>query len=146
LAFRAGIEAEFILPFNKNKWAIIVEPTYQYYKSEIVGTTKVAKADYKSIEFPFGIRHYYFFNKNSKIFINGSVIFDFSFNSVIDLPYRKNLEVKPSPNLAFGLGYKYNDKYSLEIRSQSSREILDNYITWSSDYKTISIIFGYSIF
>jgi hypothetical protein len=26
---RFGIEAEFILPFNKNKWGIIIEPTYQ---------------------------------------------------------------------------------------------------------------------
>jgi len=146
LGFRVGIEAEFILPFNKNKWAIIIEPTYQYYKSEKVKTTQIVKADYKSIEFPIGIRHYYFFNKNSKIFINGSLIFDFSINSVIDFPYRKNLEVKPSPNLAFGLGYKYNDKYSLEIRYQTSREILDNYVTWSSGYKTVSIIFGYSIF
>ena len=26
---RFGLETEFILPFNKNKWAVIVEPTYQ---------------------------------------------------------------------------------------------------------------------
>jgi len=144
LGFRVGIEAEFILPFNKNKWAFIVEPTYQYYKSE--NTKNHVKADYKSIEFPLGIRHYFFLNKNSKIFINGSLIYAFSSNSSIDFEYRKNLEVKPSPNLAFGLGYKHNDKYSLEIRSQTSRQILDNYITWSSGYKTVSIIFGYSIF
>lgn len=31
--FRFGIEAEFIIPVNKNKWAILIEPTYQYYKS-----------------------------------------------------------------------------------------------------------------
>ena len=34
LNFRLGIELEFILPYNKNKWAIIFEPTYQYFKSE----------------------------------------------------------------------------------------------------------------
>ena len=28
LGFRLGLEAEFVLPFNKYKWAIIVEPTY----------------------------------------------------------------------------------------------------------------------
>jgi hypothetical protein len=34
ISFGFGIEAEFILPFNKNKWAIIIEPTYQRFKSE----------------------------------------------------------------------------------------------------------------
>ena len=29
-----GVEAEFILPFNKNKWAIIIESSYSYFKSE----------------------------------------------------------------------------------------------------------------
>lgn len=29
-----GIETEFILPTNKNKWAIIVSPTYQTYETE----------------------------------------------------------------------------------------------------------------
>jgi hypothetical protein len=34
ISFRIGLEAEFILPFNKNKWAVFAEPTYQYYKTE----------------------------------------------------------------------------------------------------------------
>src|SRR5699024_5886339 len=34
MAFRIGIEAEYILPFNKNKWSVAIEPTYQYYNSE----------------------------------------------------------------------------------------------------------------
>ena len=49
-----GIEAEFILPFNKNKWAIIFEPTYQYYKTEktkettaFLGGEIFGKVDYK---------------------------------------------------------------------------------------------------
>ena len=30
-----GIEAEFVLPFNNNnKWSIIAEPTYQYFKAD----------------------------------------------------------------------------------------------------------------
>ncbi len=32
--FRIGIEAEFIRGFNKNKWAIICEPTYQSFTGE----------------------------------------------------------------------------------------------------------------
>ena len=34
IGVRFGIETEFILPFNKNKWGVIIESTYQNYKSE----------------------------------------------------------------------------------------------------------------
>tara|TARA_B110000093_G_scaffold178365_1_gene216801 strand:+ start:96 stop:1283 length:1188 start_codon:yes stop_codon:yes gene_type:complete len=146
LGFRFGIEAEFILPYNKNKWSLIIEPTYQYFKSEKEITNQSVKADYKSIEIPVGIRHYFFLNENSKIFINGSFIFDLSNDSVIDFESGTDLEIKTRNNLAFGIGYKHNNKYSLELRYQTSREILSDFISWSSDFKTLSVIFGYSFF
>jgi hypothetical protein len=146
LGFRFGIEAEFIMPFNKNKWSLIIEPTYQYFKSEKEITNQSVKADYKSIEIPVGIRHYFFLNENSKIFINGSFIFDLSSNSIINFSPGSDLEIKTRNNLAFGIGYKHNDKYSLELRHQTNREVLSNYISWSSDYQTLSVIFGYSFF
>jgi hypothetical protein len=144
--FRFGIEAEFIFPFNKNKWSLIIEPTYQYFKSEKEISNRSVKADYKSIEIPVGIRHYFFLNENSKIFINSSFIIDLSSNSTIDFSSGTELEIKTRNNLAFGIGYKHNDKYSLELRYQTSREILSDYISWSSDYNTLSVIFGYSLF
>ncbi len=147
LTFRFGLETEFIMPFNKNKWAIIVEPTYQYYKAKAEIFTQNVNADYKSIELPVGIRHYFFLNEDSKLFINGSFVFDLSTNnSKINFEYASDLEIKTRNNLAFGLGYKLNDRYSLEFRYQTSREILDKFVYWSSDYQTFSIIFGYTIF
>jgi hypothetical protein len=146
--FRLGVEAEFIMSFNKNKWAILIEPTYQYFKSETELTTQNVTVDYKSIELPIGLRHYFFLNENSKIFINGSVVIDFNDNSLIDFEtdYDTDLEIASSWNLAFGLGYKHNDRYSLELRYQTNRDVLSDYSYWSSDYKTLSIIFGYSLF
>jgi len=157
-SFRFGIEAEYILPFNKNKWGIIIEPTYQYYKSEkttetnnISGGILVSKVNYQSIELPIGVRHYFFFNDKSKIFADISYIFDSSTNSLImftriDGSILNSLEVKSRTNLGLGIGYKYKDKYSLGIRYQTSREILGDYLLWNSSYKTFSIIFGYSLF
>ena len=147
LAFRFGIEAEFIMPFNKNKWALIIEPTYQYFKSETEISTQNVEVDYKSIELPLGIRHYLFLNENSKFFVNGSFVFDLiNNNSIINFESGTNLEIKTRTNLAFGLGYKYNDRYSLELRYQTSREVLSDFLFLSSDYQTFSVIFGYSIF
>lgn len=34
IGFGFGLETEFILPFNKNKWSVAFEPTYQNFKSD----------------------------------------------------------------------------------------------------------------
>jgi len=146
LGFRFGIEAEFIMPYNKNKWAIIIEPTYQYFISEKKLTNENVKAYYKSIELPVGIRYYFFLNKNSKIFINASYIIDFTSNSAIKFDSGKTLEIVTNNNIAFGIGYKKNNKYSLELRYQTSRNILRSHLYWHSNYNTLSIVFGYTIF
>ena len=158
LSFGFGIEAEFILPFNKNKWAIILEPTYQSFKGEKtdeytypgVGTwKKELEIKYTSIEIPIGLRHYFFLKNNSKIFINASFVYDVSFNST--LKYKtasvsSSADFENGSNFAFGLGYKIHDKYSLEMRYNTRRNNSVQYYDWNSDYKTISIIFGYTIF
>lgn len=143
LAFRIGLEFEFIMKFNKNKWAVIIEPTYQYFTAEDKAITNLSNTnvDYKSLELPIGVRHYLFLNNNSKIFINGSFIYDIVLNSKV-----RNLDASSSVNLAMGLGYNYNQKYSIEFRYHTNRDILKDYVAWNSDFKTISLIFGYTIF
>ena len=152
--FGFGFEAEFILNFNKNKWAIAFEPTYQSFKSEkttnvnnVSGGILIAEVDYNIIEVPVSLRYYLFLNKNSKIFINASFIFALNSKSSIEFKRADNsslnsLEIATRNNLAFGIGYKLYDKYSLEVRYLSGREILN----LNSDYRTSSIIFGYSLF
>jgi hypothetical protein len=154
-----GIEAEFILPFNKNKWAILLEPTYQSFKTEttiseysfITAGKLKAEVNYSSIEIPLGIRHYFFLTNTSKIFINASFVYDLSLDSKIefikhDNSVQSSLDFDNGSNFAFGIGYKLYNKYVLELRYNTSRDNLASYFTWSSDYKTTSIILGYSIF
>lgn len=143
MTFRIGLESEIVMGFNKNKWAIIIEPTYQYYKAEEEPVTNLSNTnvDYKSIEVPVGLRHYFFLNKSSKIFINGSFISEIILDSKV-----RNLDVKSDVNFAMGLGYNYNNMYSVELRYQTNRDVLTNYILWNSEYKTISVIFGYTLF
>tara|TARA_R110002049_G_scaffold248552_1_gene423036 strand:+ start:964 stop:1344 length:381 start_codon:yes stop_codon:yes gene_type:complete len=126
------------MPFNRSKWAIIVEPTYQSYK--VKGDVSRRSIDYSSIELPIGIRHYMFINEKSKIFLNGSYIVDFSNGKAL------NLEIKSSGNLGFGVGYKRNDKLSLEFRYHTSRDLFYNFRTTFSNYNTMSLIFGYTLF
>lgn len=159
LGFRLGAEAEYIFPFNKNKWSIFIEPTYQYFKSEkrtpedrLFGGILISNADYKSIEIPIGIRHYIFLNEESKIFLNAAYVLDFSLNSSIQFStsdgrklFENSFEISSADNLALGIGYKKHDKYSLELRYNTIRDILSHYAT-HSDYNTLSLIFGYSFF
>jgi hypothetical protein len=150
LQFRLGVEAEVILPFNNNKWALIAEPTYQSFKTSkrtpnrnVSSGTLISTVDYTSIELPLGVRHYFFLKNGSKIFINAAVVGDFSFNSTIKFG-RNSLDIKSGLNMAFGVGYKLKKRYSLEIRYLTDRELLGNYSYWTSSYKTLSAIVGYS--
>lgn len=147
VTFRLGIEAEFIMPFNKNKWALIIEPTYQYYKAEKSLQYKEIVIDYQSIELPVGIRHYFFLKNNSKIFINGSFIFDYT-NSTIEYLNSKpgGFKMDSKINLGFGIGYKYHNKYSIELRNTSPRNLFNGSNDMVSKYKTLSLIFGYTLF
>ncbi|WP_010180669.1 tRNA modification GTPase [Aquimarina agarilytica] len=63
-SFGLGIEVEYILPFNKNKWSISIEPTYQEFSSTRNSLLKntnfnvTNSINYKSIEIPLSLRHY----------------------------------------------------------------------------------------
>lgn len=156
--FGFGIEFEYILPFNNNKWAIVIESAFQSFKAEkttdvndLSGGKQITTVEYNSIEIPISLRHSFFLNKNSKIFINASYIINLSSKSLAEFKRANNsivtsLDVESENNLAFGLGYSFKNRYSLEMRYQTNREILANYRYWNSNYKTTSIILGYSLF
>ena len=160
LGFGFGVEAEFIFPFNKNKWAFAIEPTYQSFSSEqssysdyIGGTKLIVNVDYSSIEVPLSLRHYFFLNQSSKLFINASYVLDFSFNSSIEFKSPNNfiydnLKLKSNGNFAMGIGYKFEDKYSIEMKYQFERDVLpmSANFAWDAKYNSLSIIFGYTIF
>lgn len=159
IGFRFGLEAEFIMPFNNNKWAAIIEPSFQYFNSTVTKTSIVtigeqitATVDYKSIELSMGLRHYFFLSDKSKLFINGSLVYDFSLASSIQIirddgVQLHNLDILSRlTNNHFGIGYKYNERYNVEIRYQSNRDVLGKYQSWMGDYSTVSIVFGLSFF
>ncbi len=148
---------EYILPFNKNKWSISIEPTYQRFEDK--GRSKLDKVfneelfvsvDYSSIELPISLRHYFFLNNDSKIFAN--ISYSFNVKSDVSIEFERGDGIKLTPlngksgnNYAFGIGYKLKDRYSLEIRYLTSKEILENYMAWDSKLQTTSFILGYTI-
>ncbi len=148
LSFRIGIELEVLLPFNRNKWALTLEPFYRSFQTENADNTK---ADYKSIVTSIGVRHYFFINESSKLFLNGNFGMEFPLNSAIrvnTLSTQPNLEVQSSildNYWALGMGYNWKNKYSVEVRYNISQDLLVGYQTWRSEFSGVSFLFGYTI-
>lgn len=153
-----GIEAELILPFHNNKWSVFINPAFQHYSSEETAESEtnagVWKADYKVLEIPVGIRHYMFVGTKSKVFLDvaytmglnlGSSSVHYVYDMSPSIGYERRLETDTNSNLALGAGFSY-DRYSIEIRTNFNRDILQNYEIWEAQYSSIGIILGYKIF
>lgn len=154
VSFKPGLEVEYILPFNKNKWSFAIESYYQYYKDDepdnLSETTfESASVEYSSIDISFGLRHYFFLNDNSKIFLTGSYVAGIPlkthFHSKIQYQGESTKELDFRFNPSLGLGFDYNDKISLEFKYDFSTTILDKYSYWTSEYETFSIVLGYNL-
>lgn len=153
--FRIGLEAEYILPFNNGKWAVFVEPTYRNYSSEAtiiddsfptITNINVITVEYNSIEFPMGGRHYMFLNKDAALFVDAAAIMDLStLDSKLESSRggNYNLDVSADLALAFGVGFKFKNKYSVEARYHSPRQLL-NYNNIVSSYNSFLLIVGYN--
>lgn len=158
IGFGLGLELEFILPFNNNKWAIILEPTYLSYKSEksiesneVVGGKYILNINYKALEIPFGLRHYMFLNENSKLFIDGQVVYNVNLNSSFDIKRVDGSELNSfsnnsSANFQLGFGYNYKNKYGVQVKFFTNKDITKSHLLQNSEYKSISLIFSYNIF
>jgi len=139
--FRIGFEAEVRLPFNKNKWGIMFDPSYQYFNSSGQNGSFKVDINYQSIEFPLGLRHYFFLNDNLNVFINALWIPGYSivFNSKMN-----DLDIGTRISYAFGGGIGYK-KLSAEMRYCTNRDLLNGYISLDSDYRRLSLILGFRI-
>ncbi|MCW1148811.1 hypothetical protein [Flavobacterium lacisediminis] len=153
--FGFGFEAEIILPFNNNKWSVILEPSYNIYKNSdhltyTFYTTTLEQdvnVEYNYIQIPIGIRHYFYINEKASIFINAAYNAKLSVKSngiKYEVVTDNNLEIFPSlNNVAFGLGFNYK-KYSIETRVFSNTQILKGSSENKfADYKNISLNLRY---
>lgn len=149
--FRLGLEIEAILPFNKNKWSIFIEPTYQYVKTNIIeDSNSEGLISLQTIEIPIGVRHYFFLNDKSKLFINadfrlaelnlkvGNTLLS---SGTSNYSYADNKNI--TYNDAFGLGIGYNNnRLSVEVRYINGQKLGDGYY-YDMNYKRIMVILGY---
>lgn len=143
---RLGIEAEIELPFNKNKWTIIVEPSYQQFKSTVKKNNKTNIADYRSIDIGLGIRHHFYIGKQSRIFLDAGYSYGLPLQRTLNEEKTPDLEVAGKGNLSLGGGFAYR-RFEVELRAGLSRNILaGSYVFYTSNYSTTAVIASYRLF
>lgn len=162
-ALGIGLELEFSLPFNKNKWSLFVMPSYETFKggapveNEYINPygTWESQIDYAAIEIPLGIRHYFFLSDKSKLYMNaGGAIIGFDLASKIKTvrkgsvnTYRREIEIDGAQEYFFlGGGYSFNNKFNIEFRYKFNRDLLANYHIYKSQLEGYSIMVGYNLF
>jgi hypothetical protein len=143
---RLGVEFELHLPFNKNKWSLVFEPTAQWLKTE---QPQVAWIDYGFMDFPIGVRYYSFLNKQTALFVNGFVILTapiyFSSHPAVNLYQGGSLDIShANTNMALGLGIRHR-RISFEMRYYSSIGLTPDYYS-NTDYSRTTLVLGYRVF
>ncbi|RKS44985.1 hypothetical protein BC962_2657 [Gillisia mitskevichiae] len=158
---RAGAELEYIMPFNRNKWSVFIQPVYRSFKAER-NLTKSYNADFsisnQSIELALGLRHYLFLNTSTKLFINVLVSSDlplktevsFMNTNMVEDPFLD--EFKSGASFGIGVGMQIYNRLAMELRYNSSRELNGSKfvdktyaLNFESSYNTASVILTYSL-
>ena len=156
--FTFGAEVEWVLPVNRNKWALYLAPSYNSYNNAVTTTaynrgpqqtnTIVEKWNVKMthLDVAFGVRYYIFISDNSRLFINGSYIVSNVLDSnIYESEYGYQLEAKLSGRVGCGIGYSFKNKFNVELKYNGTI-IFNNDGNFNSNYNLTSLVFGYTIF
>jgi hypothetical protein len=143
-ALGVGVEIEYTMPFNKNKWRVFMNPNFHYYNGEREVNLATATVKYKGIELPFGIRYYMFLNNDSKMNVSTGWGYEsFKRNQITFNPERVPIDFGTSSCFFVGGGYNYK-KLGIDIRYYTPRNILNYYLLWSSKFQKLSAVLYYT--
>lgn len=162
MGYRASVGLEYVFPFNRNKWAAYFEPAYRTFSGD-KELTAVFNADlsakYSSVELGLGVRHYFFLNEDSKLFLNLAYVYDVPVGSeVLFANTNRNMDpiltdFNSSPYVNIGVGLNFKNKYLIEARYGINQEfngfleVPENYyLDWRSKYSAVTLLVGYRFF
>lgn len=138
IGYFVGFELEFILPFNKGKWGLLLEPSYRSNsaskKDAAFGQTIDASSN--ELLLSFGLRHYMFLNDTSSFYITGNYNFILSHERSVDFSTFTDIpEFINQNSISFSVGFKYKKKYYTEIKYNVPTRFLP----------TVGILNGYEL-
>ncbi|HEU0136990.1 MAG TPA: hypothetical protein VFQ50_06835 [Flavobacterium sp.] len=126
-----GVELEYILPTNKNKWAVVLEANYNTFEgsqvlpsSTLNGAEVAVKQNF--LQVPVGLRHFMFVTDEAKIMLTGVIAANFVNDAFVE--YRNGSTLEPSSyvyNFGVGIGFEYK-RFSIEARLYTPMSIVKN--------------------
>jgi hypothetical protein len=142
---RLGVQAEYILPFNKNKWGLLAEPSLQYYDIPLNLLGLKMNANYWSVELPVGVRHYFFLPDNARLFVNGQAVFHLASWQSAASRREREMEMRSRAGFMVGAGVS-KGKWSGEMRYSSPRNGFASYVNIDVKHTKLMLILGYKLF
>jgi hypothetical protein len=118
---QAGLQAEFLFPFNNNRTGLLFNPVYQSFSARGDEPFEEEVTEYNSLLLSVGLRQYFFLTDESKLFLNAIGSFDVPMSETIGF-----LDVKPRTTfgVALGAGFMYQ-QLGIEARYHFQQDIID---------------------
>ena len=160
-----GFEVEYLLPLNKNKYSIFIEPQYTYIKflNEKVFSQgynyeftiyQTQKLDYSYVALPIGGRYNLFTKPNTRITFSCAFVINLMLNDTFESkstrkgPYNdydiiSKRILDPTTSFMLSIGTRIN-KISAELKYLPNTEIAD-YTINSLKYSSFGITLGYTL-
>ncbi|WP_299336073.1 hypothetical protein [uncultured Psychroserpens sp.] len=157
-SYRIAAELEYMLSSKSKRWSVFIEPGFQSYESSVTifyesvieaNRRQDISVDYKYIDVPIGLRHYFLLSEKSKIFVNAAYVIVFDMSDKIeysDNPGIVDLDIRSSPNLLFGIGYEFDNRFNIEARINTMRDITNDYTIVEGRFNSVGVVLGYKLF
>lgn len=158
VSFGLGFEMEYVLPFYQGHWSLVMEPTLRSFVGSardsvpsLTGNVISREFNYRSMEVPILIRYRMHLNDNSKLFFNAGPVLDINTrgsnydNYLTNGILLRRFDLYSGINFVAGLGLDIKEKYTIEYRIFSNRELLEKNLGHGTDFQAMSLVFGYRI-
>lgn len=137
-----GLAIEYVFPFNKNKWSLLLEPTLQKFSAEKDNVS----FEHKSIEVPLGLRYHIFLTQHAKLYLNTHFMMNWSSETTVDFEVADDLfSDTVNGNFSFGAGFIYR-RLGAEVRYKLAKNMLADYRDSQTAYKGVSAILTLRLF
>ena len=147
IGIRASMEVEAILPYFRSKWAVFIEPAYEYLQSGLIEfSVRTAHLEYRGVEVPLGVRHYMYLNDKNKVFLNASLALNFPIISELKFDNGAAIDAKNTYSVyGVGAGLMLN-RLTLEFRRNSKLKMNEiDLLQGILGFNKYSISFGYRL-
>ena len=141
---RLGLDLEFVLPFNKSKWAFFVEPNLQSFFATESIRSELTSINYRALEVPTGLRHYFFITEDLRFSLSAAYAFELSFNSAMNRIDGRKYDLSGGNVFAGGAGMSYK-KFSAELRWYEKKDLLRLYPFLESDLSKVALVLGWKL-